>query len=165
MELPECKRYITTVLSDGTSVHKPFSPLSCFDLPGTGTASRSYSVKSIPAQLQGEEDVKAYESNDGIASYKATNIVSPGANLTVVNFQPGGASPMHKTPSLDFSICVLGRIDHVLDSGEVIRLNPGVSHLSQLSNCFNSFHVDRTTLSSVKPITNGSMPRRQSRPG
>ncbi|PNP57325.1 hypothetical protein FNYG_15231 [Fusarium nygamai] len=130
MELPECKRYITTVRSDGKSVHKPFTPLIYADIPGTGSVARSYSVKCIPAQLQAEDDIKAYESNEGIASYKAPDIVSPGANLSVINFQPGATSPMHTTPSIDFSICVMGTVDHVLDSGESIRLYPG-DHIVQ----------------------------------
>lgn len=132
MELPECKRHITTVQSNGKSVHKPFTPLVYSDLPGTGSvaAARSYSVISLPAQLQAEEDIKAYESDEGIASYKAPSIVSPGANLSVIDFQPGATSPMHRTPSLDFCICIAGTIDHVLDSGESIRLYPGVSSSS-----------------------------------
>ncbi|KPI40416.1 uncharacterized protein AB675_7433 [Cyphellophora attinorum] len=125
MELPPCKRYITTVLPDGKSVHRPFSPLIHNELPGTGSMARAYSIKSIPAQLQGEEDIKAYESDQGVASHKSVDIVGPGANLSVVNLAPGAESPMHKTPSLDFSVCVAGVVDHILDSGESIRLYPG----------------------------------------
>jgi hypothetical protein len=92
-----------------------------------GGVARSFSVGSAPAKLADDEDVKAYLSPGGKTSWTQPNIVTPGgANLLVVDLAPGGVSQMHRTVSIDFSICTNGEIDHELDGGETVRLRPGV---------------------------------------
>jgi len=90
--------------------------------------------------------VKAYKGEEGLTSHLRPEIVGPGANLVVVDLKPGGVSAMRRfvgllwmvhrliiraavdrTVSIDFSICVIGEIDHELDGGEKVRLQPGVS--------------------------------------
>jgi quercetin dioxygenase-like cupin family protein len=82
----------------------------------------------VPANLTNDADLKAYRAEDGSTSFTKRNIVIPGggANLVVVDIAPGGISGMHQTISIDFSICVNGRIEHELDSGEKVTLLPGV---------------------------------------
>lgn len=127
--LPENKRYIATHSSDGKSVYLDSPPQRFNDAPGVGGVARSYSLASLPATIGDASDIKAYLSEDGPTSYTGRNIVSQlptGANLLVIDLAPGAKSAMHRTVSVDFSICVMGEIEHELDGGEKVRLRPGV---------------------------------------
>ncbi|KAK5124569.1 hypothetical protein LTR85_001786 [Meristemomyces frigidus] len=130
--LRPCKRYITTHNSDGKSVYEA-SPGQVFNVaPNFGGMARSYAVDPVPANLTDDSDIKAYKAADGVTSYKRGEIVlpQPGPNLVVVDLEPGGVSMMHRTVSIDFSICCVGEIDHELDGGEKVRLYPG-DHIVQ----------------------------------
>jgi hypothetical protein len=137
--LPPNRRYICTHDSSGKSIFLPSPEQLYLGSPGVGGVARSFSVGSVPAVLNNDEDVHKYldENKDqNPVSHKATDIVIPnttdtpnGANLVVVDLAPGGESQMHRTVSIDFSICVLGSIDMELDSGEKVNLKPGVSHI------------------------------------
>lgn len=130
--LKPCKRYICTHDSNGKSVYAE-SPDQVFNVrPGVGGVARSFSVNSVPANLTDDADVKAYRATEGPTSYTRQEIVNPepGANLLVIDLEPGAASAMHQTVSIDFSICVQGEIDHELDNGETVRLYPG-DHIVQ----------------------------------
>lgn len=127
--LQPCKRYIATHDASGTSIYAE-SPEQHFNAtPGFGGLARSFSVDSVPANLANEADIKAYRAEDGPTSYNRREIVNPkpGANLLVIDLEPGAKSAMHRTVSIDFSICVQGEIDHELDGGAKVRLHPGVS--------------------------------------
>ena len=95
--------------------------------------ARSYAVPSVPVpNMVDDADVAEYLSTDPhvSTSYLRREIVQgngTGANLLVVDIAPGGESQMHRTVSLDFSVCVAGRIWCELDSGERVELGPGVS--------------------------------------
>jgi hypothetical protein len=140
--LPSNRRYICTHDSSGKSIFHSSPDQLYHGRQGVGGMARSYALSSIPAILKNDEDVTKYldsnnESNP--VSYQASNIVVPktdatpnGANLVVVDIAPGGESQMHRTVSVDFSICVLGTIGMELDSGETVTLNPGVSLLLSL---------------------------------
>lgn len=99
--------------------------------------AKSYSVANVPSDLAGDSDVKAYLSGpESITSFQRPEFIVPsekgknnGANLLVVDFAPGGFSVMHRTVSIDYSICTAGTVIHELDSGERVTLNPGVSDL------------------------------------
>lgn len=85
---------------------------------------------TIPATLANDADVSAYLSSTGATSHLGTDIIVPtqrGANLVVVDMAPGGQSQMHRTVSIDFSICVIGYVRMELDGGEMLDLRPGVS--------------------------------------
>lgn len=127
--LKPCKRYIVTHDESGKSIYAE-SPEQIFNaVPNFGGCARSFSIGSVPASLTNDEDIKAYRAASGPTSYTRPEIVvpQPGANLLVIDLEPGGISAMHRTVSIDFSICVIGEIDHELDGGEKVRLYPGVS--------------------------------------
>ena len=48
-----------------------------------------------------------------------------GSVLRVGVLAPGTRSPLHRTESLDYGICLEGECDMELDGGEVITLRPG----------------------------------------
>ncbi|KAK5063025.1 hypothetical protein LTR84_005101 [Exophiala bonariae] len=130
--LPPIKRHIATHDSDGKSVYVASAPAAQYiKVPGTGGAARLWSVDSVPAKLEGDADMKAYLADKGPTSWASSGIVIPnGANLLVMDLEPGGTSPMHRTVSIDFSICVHGEILHELDGGETVLLKPG-DHIVQ----------------------------------
>ena len=158
--LRPCKRYITTHDVNGKSVYAD-SPEQVF----SGPMARSYSINSVPAVLEDERDVKSYKAETGVTSYRTPGIVppQPGANLVVVDLAPGAESLMHRTVSIDFSICVVGEIDHELDGGEKIRLLPGVCAVLNLETdvmwhlCPIANHANRTTLFSAELCTGGAI--------
>ncbi|KAK3670656.1 hypothetical protein LTR78_009491 [Recurvomyces mirabilis] len=135
--LPPCKRYIATHDSAGKSIYAP-SPEQTYNRgnpSATLALARSFAVAAVPANLTDDADIKAYEADSGPASHKNPSIVSEsdsgtGANLLVIDLKPGAVSAMHRTVSLDFSMCVIGEIDHELDGGEKVRLHPG-DHIVQ----------------------------------
>lgn len=132
--LPPVKRHVATHNAEGTSVYVASAPAAQYSkVPGTGGAARLWAVDSVPAKLEGDADMKAYLADTGTTSWATPGIVIPnGANLVVVDLEPGGMSPMHRTVSIDFSICVIGEILHELDGGETVLLKPGVSLLDLL---------------------------------
>jgi hypothetical protein len=81
-------------------------------VPGAGGLARSFAVGSVPANLKGNADIEAYRAEEGPTSYTRREIVppQPGANLLVIDLEPGAMSAMHRTVSIDFSICTVGEI-------------------------------------------------------
>ncbi len=133
--LKPCKRYICTHDKNGRSVYAE-SPDQVFNAVSKfGGLARSYSVASVPANLTGDADIKAYRSEEGPTSFRRREIVNtePGANLLVIDLEPGAKSAMHQTVSIDFSICVQGEMEHELDGGEKVILYPGVRTMSVIS--------------------------------
>jgi hypothetical protein len=131
--LPPNKRYIATHNIQGKSIYAP-SPAQLYLGAGDAGMAHSYSVPSVPVVMENDVDYKTYLSEGNINSQKSTHIVVPetketpnGANCLVVDLPPGAVSAMHRTLSIDFSICVIGTIVHELDSGETVTLKPGVS--------------------------------------
>ncbi|KAF2117801.1 hypothetical protein BDV96DRAFT_644141 [Lophiotrema nucula] len=130
--LPPVKRYILTHTPTGKStIHS--SPPQQYVRHDAGGFARSYATTSTPVDFTNEADINSYLSTDGPASVLGTSIVVPtasGAACLVVELKPGGETQMHRTVSLDFSIAIVGGISMELDSGEVIKLNPG-DHIIQ----------------------------------
>ncbi|KAF2490941.1 hypothetical protein BU16DRAFT_543227 [Lophium mytilinum] len=137
--LPPNKRYILTHTPAGVSVVHSSPPQLYHGREGVGGMARSYATSTLPPILANDADITAYLAENGPASHKGTNIVigpgevagvhegngKGGATLLVVDIAPGGVSQMHRTVSVDFSICVLGVVELALDGGEVLTLNPG----------------------------------------
>ena len=134
--LPPNKRYIATHDANGKSVYAE-SPDQVFFAPADApiNLARSWSVPNVPAVLGGDADMKGYIAGpEHVSSFQRPEIVLPpeggknnGANCLVIDIQPGGFSAMHRTISIDFSICVIGTIIHELDGGQRVTLKPGVS--------------------------------------
>jgi quercetin dioxygenase-like cupin family protein len=129
VSLPPNRRYICTHDASGASIVHSSPPQLYRGRPGVGGVARSYATASAPTVLKDDVDVSAYLSTSGPASHKGTDIVVPtgqGANLVVVDIAPGGQSQMHRTVSIDFSICVIGHVCMELDGGQKLELKPGV---------------------------------------
>lgn len=142
--LPPNKRYIATHDSAGQSTYTE-SPEQVFNtVRGFGGLAHSYSISSVPAELTNDADVKAYRAEDGPTSYRRREIVSTqpsGANVLIIDVEPGGVSGMHRTVSIDFTICVIGEVECEMDSGDRVRLRPGVSSRFPLAEW--QYYADR----------------------
>ena len=127
------KRYICTHDANGKSIYVPSPDQVYIPAPGVGGLAHSFAVSSIPANLTNDADINAYKSREGNSSHRSKEIVNSdgGANLLVIDLKPGASSSMHRTVSIDFSICVEGEIEHELDGGEKVRLFPGVRGCSE----------------------------------
>jgi hypothetical protein len=123
------KRHFTGHDSNGKSIYIDSPPQKYYGLEGFGWVARSFATDSIPAVMKDDADIDKYKNDRGSASFRKRDIVIPGGgvHLVVMDLAPGGESAFHRTKSVDFSICVMGEIEHTLDSGEKVRLLPGVS--------------------------------------
>ena len=84
--------------------------------------------RRAPITFTEDADIANNRSEESSASYKKFDIVvlSGGVHLVVVDIAPSGRLSMLRTKSIDFSICMLGKIEHVLDSVERVTLLPGI---------------------------------------
>lgn len=81
-----------------------------------------YATTSCPADFTGRADLAGYAA----ALADPPGVVIPGGTvLRIVDVRPGGASPMHRTVSLDYGVVLEGEIELVLDSGETRVMRRG----------------------------------------
>ncbi|RYP04698.1 hypothetical protein DL765_010101 [Monosporascus sp. GIB2] len=112
--LPRVVRHITGHDTDGKSV---FLSTDIGDhhrelVNKTAIANIIYSTREHPVQLNGDVDVKYARKNEpGI-------IAKNGTVCRMVDYAPGGVSPMHRVNSLDYAIVIEGVFKLALDSGE-----------------------------------------------
>ena len=119
-------RFITTHDNDGKAVFSHAipteAPIREIGTDGNLTFSLMYTNKQFPANLNGEKDISTYQDYL-ITPPKIT--IQGGSVCRVCDFAPGYLSVMHRTPSLDFGVCLEGEVELVLDSGETRRLKRG----------------------------------------
>lgn len=136
----ECKRYITVHDEVGMSKFGPENALQYRERVGYALA-RSYALSTVPAQMDGNQDVQSYLSPDeqnNITSYARAGkemTIPGGVSMLCVDLGPGCQSVMHRTVSVDFVIVTEGEIELELDSGETRLLYSGVGSLPR-SICF-----------------------------
>ncbi|KPI40978.1 uncharacterized protein AB675_10904 [Cyphellophora attinorum] len=130
--LPPNKRYISGHNDQGRSIYLNSPDQALAQIPGFGHMARSFATSSIPAIMENDVDVRNYSGTSSEASFNRPDIVIPtgGVNVVVLDIAPSGDSHMHRTQSIDFSICVIGEIEHELDGGEKVTLKPG-DHIVQ----------------------------------
>lgn len=145
------RRYITGHdTGTGQSIYLDVPELKYSQVPGFGEASRSFATTQLPANLDGDSDLKAYLSKDTTASSTRGEIIIPaedsvrypetalgGANVVNLSIDPGAIGHMHRTISLDISTCIEGEVIHELDSGQRVLLKSGVSSFDLLRANFS----------------------------
>ena len=119
-------RFITTHNADGNAVFSDAipteAPIREIGTDGNMTFSLMYTNQSFPANMNGERDISTYQEYM-ITPPKIT--ISGGSVCRVCDFAPGYLTAMHRTPSLDFGVCLEGEVELVLDSGETRVLKRG----------------------------------------
>jgi hypothetical protein len=119
-------RFITTHDAEGKAIFSDAipteAPIREIGTDGNMTFSLMYTNPSFPANMDGEKDISTYQG------YMTTppKITLPGGSICrVCDFAPGYLTAMHRTPSLDFGVCLEGEVELVLDSGETRVLKRG----------------------------------------
>ncbi|KAI0154648.1 hypothetical protein GGR57DRAFT_512185 [Xylariaceae sp. FL1272] len=112
--LPRIVRHVTGHNAEGKSV---FLSTDVGDhhrelVNKSAIANIIYSTNQHPVELSGNADVKyAHENEPGIT-------VKNGSVCRMIDFAPGGVSPMHRVNSLDYAVVIEGVFRMILDSGE-----------------------------------------------
>ena len=111
------RRIVTGHDSNGMAVIRsdqslPLEPIA----PGAADFVKIWTTGSSPADPN--------DATDGAA--RASGLTMPGGTvLRVVDQPPGSRSRMHRTQSVDYAICLEGRLDMETDSGETVKLKQG----------------------------------------
>jgi quercetin dioxygenase-like cupin family protein len=122
--LPAISRFITdhnragkAIFSDNVPASLPFQ-----ELADGARFCLTYATNTTPVELSNGIDIGAYRNY----LKNLPGITIPGGTvLRIVDMKPGSTSPMHRTVSLDYGVVLEGRIELVLDSGEVRTMNRG----------------------------------------
>lgn len=162
------KRWISAHDSTGKSIYAE-SPEQIYHKSTIGGMARSFALESVPAIMKNDIDIKNYQGTDSKASFTKSDIVIPGGgiHLLVMDLKPEAESPLHRTQSIDFSICVMGEIVCEQDSGEKVTLLPGVCTLL-LESVFGMLKLMikcRTMLFREGRCISGITPQRRNRQG
>ncbi|KAK4041473.1 oxalate oxidase GF-3.8 [Parachaetomium inaequale] len=130
-----------------TTTHDPATHKSVFSralpepLTGYGAAGMavfdSYKTFTHPFNMTGESDIAALQAHPSSQSPSLSpaaagppngKIWFPAAGETLLRYcdwAPGRTIPFHRTETLDLGVCVAGRMELTLDSGEVRVLGVG----------------------------------------
>ncbi|ORY54951.1 uncharacterized protein BCR38DRAFT_452998 [Pseudomassariella vexata] len=122
--LPDPNRVITDTNSDAKAVFA--------DIPAPLTVVRNLNGSLVRLGYVTDRPPVSYANNMDVATYEQClqnlpPLVQPGGGAVVwyIDTPPNGASPLHRTVSLDIVIPVEGEIELQLDSGETRLLKPG----------------------------------------
>jgi len=100
---------LATIIMDGTATNQQIRKLGHI-------STLIWSSDEAPAEVWSGEDFGARE-----------NIIQPppnGSGFRVVEFPPGVPGMMHQTNTLDYAICMSGKIDMEMDHGVTIHMEP-----------------------------------------
>src|SRR5262249_31217515 len=115
------RRIVTGHDSNGKSVIVSDAPTPTVrELPDDG--ARFFDIWATSASPAPVTPVEAREPTGG------ESLVAPpagGSVVRIVELEPGGASPMHRTETVDYGILLEGELFMVLDSGDEVKLAPG----------------------------------------
>ncbi|KIM94492.1 hypothetical protein OIDMADRAFT_207673 [Oidiodendron maius Zn] len=115
-ELRTPNRFITDYNDSGLAVFNTSIPdLLPTQVIGNMAFHLGYATTAIPADFTNQSDIATYSS---FLSNPPGIFIPGGSVLRIVDIQPGGESPMHRTVSLDYGVVLEGEIELVLDSGE-----------------------------------------------
>jgi quercetin dioxygenase-like cupin family protein len=119
------RRIVTGHIPDGRAVIVEDTQLTGSDLAeDTGRADATFfqvwATHEVPVSLTDEALVRQREGS-------MTTILGTGSGsvLRVGVLAPGTRSPMHRTESLDYGICLEGEVDLELDGGDAVTVRAG----------------------------------------
>ncbi|MGA8203097.1 MAG: cupin domain-containing protein [Woeseiaceae bacterium] len=103
------RRIVTGHDKRGRAVFRSLDALCPEEIPSRDAAFATiWSTAEVPVDLNDETDGR--ERNVGLT-------LESGSVIRVVDFFPGGASPMHRTNSIDYGIVLSGEVELELDDG------------------------------------------------
>lgn len=113
------RRIVTGHNKDGKSVVVSDGPVpNSQDVAGEASFHEVWATTGAPAQIAATQDEPTTDS---------TSVPPPerGTRLRVVDFAPGGSSPMHRTETIDYGLVLAGQLQMILDDGSETTLNAG----------------------------------------
>ena len=125
MSTPHVRRIITGHNNAGEAVIAADEQLA-----GTGLAEDAGRTDAIFFGLWATHEMPVDLGDDAMARQReastTTNVGSgSGSTLRIGVLAPGSRSPMHRTESLDYGICLEGECDMELDGGETVTVRAG----------------------------------------
>ena len=119
------RRIVTGHDGDGASIVVEDAPLAAAELaedPGRADVSffQVWATQEMPVDL-GDAAMSAQREGS------STTVVGSGTGsvMRIGELGPGSRSPMHRTPSLDYGICLEGECVLELDGGETVTVRAG----------------------------------------
>jgi quercetin dioxygenase-like cupin family protein len=122
---PGVRRIVTGHNSDGSAILVEDERLQA-----VGLAEDAGRADAAFFQLWATDDMPVSLAEDAIAAQRQgsmTTVIGSGRGsvLRVGVLAPGARSPMHRTESLDYGICLEGECDMELDGGDVVTVRVG----------------------------------------
>jgi quercetin dioxygenase-like cupin family protein len=116
-DLPPIRRVVTGHDSSGHAVFRSDERFPTVPIPsGDAAFSLIWTTATVPADNNDETDGRLREA--GLTLHQ-------GSVIRIVDMLPGGASPMHRTNSIDYGIVLSGEVELELDSGVKELLGAG----------------------------------------
>jgi quercetin dioxygenase-like cupin family protein len=114
---PPVRRIVTGHNSAGRAIFKSDDLLTVDQIPsGDAAFSLVWTTATVPADNNDEIDGRTRDA--GLT-------LNQGSVIRIVDMLPGGASPMHRTNSIDYGIVLSGEVELELDDGAVTTARSG----------------------------------------
>ena len=115
--LPPVRRVVTGHDPAGRAVFRCDQHFPTEDIPiGGASFALMWTTATVPADNNDETDGRERD---------AALTIRQGSVMRVVDMLPGGASPMHRSDSIDYGIILSGHVELELDDGAKTLLGPG----------------------------------------
>jgi quercetin dioxygenase-like cupin family protein len=115
--LPPVRRVVTGHDQDGRAVLRDDQHFSTETIPsGDAAFALLWTTATVPADNNDETDGRARDA--GLT-------LNQGSVIRIVDMLPGGASPMHRSNSIDYGIILSGQVELEVDNGAKTLLDPG----------------------------------------
>lgn len=111
------RRIVTGHNADGKAVFRSDDLLPVTPIPsGDANFSLIWTTATVPADNNDETDGRLREA--GLTLHQ-------GSVIRIVDMLPGGASPMHRSSSIDYGIVLSGSVELELDDGAITTADAG----------------------------------------
>ena len=116
-DLSPIRRIVTGHDATGRAIFKSDEVFTTTPIPGGDAAfSLLWTTATVPADNNDETDGR--ERDAGLTLHH-------GSVIRIVDMLPGGASPMHRSNSIDYGIVLTGQVELEVDDGAKELLGPG----------------------------------------
>ena len=116
-DLPAVRRVVTGHDRNGRAVLRSDDRFETQLIPsGDAAFALLWTTETVPADNNDETDGRLRDA--GLT-------LDGGSVLRIVDMMPGGASPTHRTNSIDYGIVLSGEVELELDDGVLTLLGPG----------------------------------------
>ena len=115
--LPPVRRIVTGHDAQGRSVIRSDQSFETQNIPrGDAAFALLWTTATVPAD--NNDDIDGRDRDAGLTIHR-------GSVIRIVDMLPGGASPMHRTNSIDYGIVLAGEVELELDDGVKTLLRQG----------------------------------------